>query len=996
MPLITPIQPSFAGGEYSPAIYPRVDLEKYKSGLRTAYNFIVHPQGGASNRCGFEYIASTKYSNSMSVAQEFIFSQDQAYALEFGHLYVRFFTDGAQLTSGGTAYEVATPYTESSLSQLRFESSADVIFITHPDFQQRTLTRFGGTNWVLDTIDYEDGPFMPENIDEGTSLSVAAVTGTTTLSISSTTTLDSTYGLLLHFDGANGSTTFDDETGKVVTAFGDAQISTAQSVFGGSSGYFDGVGDYLTIPDSSSWTFAANPFTIGVRIRFDTIAHGHPIVGQFVDANNFWIFYWQIDNALKFVNMVAGVQTTNVSGTWTPTANTWYELELVRTANNLQFRVDGVQKGANVAFATNMANLAAVLTIGKDASGFIFPTDLYTGYMDELRILPATAAHTTNYTSPTSAFNPFTTVSSSAFVFSPYHVGALFKLKHYVGNQAVTQAFASSTTSTSIKCFTTWRLITHGTWTGTIKIQKSTDSGTTWTDLRLFSSVNDFNANTSGTEDIETNPVPFLIRMNMSTYSSGTCNADLTSDPFYQEGIVQVASFTSTTSVQVSVLSEVGAITATTSWSEGSWSDYRGWPAVSRFYQDRLVYASTYSEPQTLWMTRTGNYYSFFRHSTLLDTDGITVSLPSRQLNAINGLVAFKKLLAFTSSSVWSIGPISGSALTPTTVNQDIEEYSGSANIAPVVLGTEALFSDSGEEVVRNIGFQLANDGFIGSETNILAKHFFEGYTIIKMAYQRKPNSTIWCLRSDGLLLALTYLKEQEVVAWSRHETDGEIKSICVIPGDNSDELWAIVERDNGMFMERMQGRKQHDLTGHVFLDSYTTALSNTAVISHLNHLANEVVGIVADDAYLGTYSVSASGTLALTTTYATSYIGLPYNSDFETLNIEVPLKNGTLQGAMIKIGNVTFRLINTRGGYVGPNSRTLHEAFTYAVLNSANYQQNGVALGATENASIDVRVPLGSGYEQGGRIFYRQQQPYPVTIGAVVPEFEFGAKNSG
>ncbi len=991
------LQASLAGGEVSPSIFPRVDLDKFKSSLRTCRNYIVHAQGGVSNRCGFEYIAAAKYSGSMCVTHEFIFNQTQAYAIEFGHKYIRFYTDGEQVMSSGSAYEVISPYLVGDLNDLRFEGSADVIFITHPSYKQRTLSRFGATDWRLETIDYTDGPFMPENTDESVSLAVSATTGSgVTLTLSGGTTVNANMMALLHGNGVDASTTITDTRAlRTWTAAGNAQIDTAQSKFGGASILLDGTGDYVTTPDSADFNFGTGDFTVGYWMRFNNLNSGSfsGLWSQYADANNYIIFYHQNGASLGLSVKVAGVEIIGFNWTWTPIVNTWYNVELVRSGSNFNVRIDGVSIGSTGVSATAMPDIAAAFDLGRATiSGSVYYIN---GWVDEFEILKGEARHTEDYTPQIAEYSTLVTTAQD-FTFDSLHVGALFKLTHYVGNQAVTAALGSATTSGSIRCFTTWRLITHGTWTGTLKIQKSSDGGTTWTDLRLFSSVNDFNANTSGTEDIETNPEPFLIRLNMSSYTSGTCNADLTADPFYQDGIAQATAYVSPVQLTVTMLTDAASTANTTSWAEGSWSDYRGYPSVSRFYQDRLAYAATPSEPQTIWMTETGNYYSFIRHSTLLDTDGITINLPSRQVNIINGLLSFKKLLAFTASSVWSIGPISGSALTPTTVTTDIEEYSGSSGISPAVIGTEAIYNQQGNEIIRNIGFQLNIDGYTGSEANILAYHLFQGYTITKMAYQKNPNSILWCLRSDGVLLALTYNQEQQVVAWTHHDTDGTIESICVIPGSVSDELWVSVSRNNGRYIERMQGRKQFDLTGHVFLDSYITQEDSTLVISAGSHLANQTVGIIADGVVLSQQVASASGTLTMSATYDLVYAGLPYNADFQTLNIEAPLKTGTIQGDKVKIGNITLRLLNSRAGaYIGPNENKLYEAFTYDELNRANFLCNGTTLGVTSNFSADVRIPLGGEYSNGGSFFLRHPTPVPLSIGSLIPEVSIGGASS-
>ena len=599
MALIRPITPSFSTGEVSPPIYARIDITRYKSALRKCRNFIIQPHGGAANRPGTRFVALTKYSSSetqSAIVQEFIFNEEQTYILEFGDYYVRFYTSGARVSvvassfsswsaataytrgdyvtlAGGTiyyleaaqstnqnpstnsptwaasaVYEEPTPYLEADVGNLRFESSADVIYITHPDYQPRTLTRFGATDFRLELYDPQDGPFAPEN---------------------------------------------------------------------------------------------------------------------------------------------------NVTG-------------------------QGIVDDVSVSASTLTGSVS----------------------------LTATSA-----------------------IFVSTDVGALFKVTHFVDGQKISSSLTGTGSTSSIESFTTWRLITHGTWTAKFDIEKSSDGGTTWTVIRSFSSVNDFNVDTSGTEDPEVHTTPFKIRITVTSYTSGTLNVDLTSDAYYQDGIGEITTYNAATSVWITTIQDLGETGNTTSWAHGAWSATRGYPAISRFYQDSLWFAATDSEPQTLWKSRTGFYDSFLRHSVLLDTDGITINLPSRQINKINGLVGLTRLIVLTTASEWSVGSSSTGVITPTTIDTRIENYRGSNGVSPVIVGNEVIYIQSNGKTVRNLGFELASDSFTGGEINILAKHLFDKWTIIDMAYQQDPDSTIWALRSDGMLLSCTYLREQEVVAWGWHDT---------------------------------------------------------------------------------------------------------------------------------------------------------------------------------------------------------------------------------
>jgi hypothetical protein len=150
MSLLKKLMAVFTGGEVSPALYSRVDIDRYNSSLRTARNFIIHPTGGASNRPGTKFVGAAHNGSDRAILQEFVFSRTQAYVLEFGNFYIGFYTDGNVISSGGSPYTITSPYSINDVEDLRFESSADVIWITHPSYQTRTLTRYG--NAKLDFI----------------------------------------------------------------------------------------------------------------------------------------------------------------------------------------------------------------------------------------------------------------------------------------------------------------------------------------------------------------------------------------------------------------------------------------------------------------------------------------------------------------------------------------------------------------------------------------------------------------------------------------------------------------------------------------------------------------------------------------------------------------------------------------------------------------------------------------------------------------------------
>jgi hypothetical protein len=394
------------------------------------------------------------------------------------------------------------------------------------------------------------------------------------------------------------------------------------------------------------------------------------------------------------------------------------------------------------------------------------------------------------------------TLTASAATFDALHVGSLWRLVHEVPGSSVTVSYTASNQSSSIKCGSIWRIVTRGTWTGKITVEKSTNGGATWTIIRSFYSAGDVNHNTFGEVD-----EPCLIRIDY-VHTSGTALADLSADPFTQTGIVKVTGFTNGTTVTADVLRDVGATAPTTDWAEGSWSDYRGYPACVTFFQDRLTFAATKTEPQTIWMTESGNYTSFARNEPLLDSDGITINLPSRKLNGIKSLAGLQSLVALTSASEWTIAPAVGTGvITPAAVETKEYGQRGSNGVDPVVVGNRLIFVQPHGSVVRDLGFEEEVLGLAGIDLSILSNHLFTGYSIVALAYQQEPDSLVWAVRDDGALLSMTYMREHEVIAWTPHETDGDVESICTIPGEDYDELWLAVKRGSSRFVERMVRR---------------------------------------------------------------------------------------------------------------------------------------------------------------------------------------------
>ncbi len=160
MPAINYMQTNFTGGQISPRLFGRIDLDRYQNGAEQIYNMLVHPHGGATRRSGFYHVNEVKNSEHNTILVRFEFSTTQAYILEFGDLYMRIYLNHGRLEVANVPVEVVTPYAHTELADLQWLQSNDVLYLFHKDYAVRKLERSDATTWTLSTIDFSDGPYL--------------------------------------------------------------------------------------------------------------------------------------------------------------------------------------------------------------------------------------------------------------------------------------------------------------------------------------------------------------------------------------------------------------------------------------------------------------------------------------------------------------------------------------------------------------------------------------------------------------------------------------------------------------------------------------------------------------------------------------------------------------------------------------------------------------------------------------------------------------------
>jgi len=186
----SPILTNFTSGELSPRLNGRIDVDKYYNGASKISNFIVLMHGGLTKRPGTRHISEIKTSsgsNSGARLIPFVFSKTQAYILEFGHNYIRFYKDeGVIVSSGTTPYELATTYTAAQVLELEFVQSADILYLVHESHKPRKLSRTGHTSWTLTDVPFVDGPYINTNVSSVT-MYPSGTTGSVNITASSST-----------------------------------------------------------------------------------------------------------------------------------------------------------------------------------------------------------------------------------------------------------------------------------------------------------------------------------------------------------------------------------------------------------------------------------------------------------------------------------------------------------------------------------------------------------------------------------------------------------------------------------------------------------------------------------------------------------------------------------------------------------------------------------------------------------------------------------------
>ena len=914
------IQPSFAAGEISPYVANRVDLDKYKSALLTAQNLVIRPFGGCYRRQGSEFIGKVKYDDKPTVLVAFNAGIDDAYLLEVGYQYIRIWEDGKY-----TKTELSTPY--NNVDNLQFTQSADTMFICSGDYPIQYLQRTA-TGWTFKEYEITE-PYY----DSATQAVNKETSFTTPGEYTFTPQITGKYTVEIIGAGGGGAGTGVQHYS--YTYGGDGQTAAGTMELqgeNGGSGEKKIIIDTLTAGQTYSVTVGAGGK--GGKSQYSRRGDAQPTGGTDGGKSSF--------NNVEAKGGGGGI-ASKPNG----------QNQSTKGKDGTPYQ--GGAKGGVSGVCKDIQRNPSQITDGEDGqNGYVRIT--FSG---------------NNELKPSATSGNDVIITATKDTFTPGMVNSHIKLTQQAENQSERieiQASSITEETKSIRVGKAWKITTHGTWKGKVTVYHSGDNKT-WQEYRSYKSNNDQNFTESGT--VTTPTWMKAVAVTDADNGSGKLTVDFSRNPYSNDGTAKITEVVSPTEVKTSVITDFANTDKTQVYALSSWNDDNGYPEMACFFQDRLVLAATKKEPYSIWMSRTGDYPNFGIEKVdggVTDDSAIKADLITRNGFEILHLVPAKDLVILTTGNEWIIE--GSSVITPAKINPRPQTMRGSNSCPPQHIGNRIVHVQRSGKTVRDLGYQYDADNYNGDDLTLLATHLTEGHKLVSSAYIQEPNSTLYYVRDDGVLLSLAFIKEQNVFAWSHQKTDGKYKKVASIPNGTSDVLYVTVERNDKTYIERFNP----DMKAAVYMDSYI--IGSGSSIKAL-HLIGKTVQVLADGTRLQDAVVPENGLVAFGQSFLNIIIGLTYETKVEQPGPDIGLKEGTMQARISKINTVVLRVEKSYGGHIG-------YTFKDKDMDELRYEDYETL----ETGDIVQQMPVANiGSNTKNHICIKHDEPFPFELNAIIRE---------
>jgi hypothetical protein len=908
---------SFNGGEISPALAGRVDLPGMRRSCRRLRNFIAAPTGPAYRRPPLLHAGTALGTRLLP----FHAGDGASYQIELANLKLRVW----DATAGTLVATLDALWTTAQTDRVQFTQSNDVMWLTHPAVEPQELRREGG-GWVLAGVPWAWPPLRDDNATPVT-LSADGTTGVVNLTASEpifTAAHANAYWQISHFRDNTSDELVANVTPPataVLTLDGlpvaDEQFSIGTQVYvwatapqapyqvkieatvplcrdnaveaingtGGGTATGTGTQPHPLVIASDGGSTAG-----GTKATAILSASGNPVRNTTVKIGNTTYTFWpttgdthtvpmggsreaSLANLVSYVNSGASEHPDVV-------ASTALDGKITFTAKVTGVDKNNIALGATGIFSWNTPKLTGGSTASQEkvkitarAHGLAGNDIPLADDMDNAEWKPGSA----------------TSVTAGGDELEKVSPGVRIKGR--------------------------WNFTTLGRWQGTVYIeQKNSQDG--WDVIRQYQGRMDTNKTDEGVTD-----TPAVLRIRVA-HLAGAETSDVPQPRFILEaaealvhGLVQILiPQAGGTVASARVISELHSKAPTPIWREGAFSVHRGFPAAVALHEERLLFGGNASEPQKVWGSAAGDFRNF--EETGLADGSWQYPFTSQQANPIRWMSSARGLLIATAGSerVWDSGEHGITPLHPPVQRQ--LTWNGSEPVQAVPVGDVVLFVQRGGYALLEYGYEEASGSYIAPDLTQLVDHLtLSGFKAV--AVQRTPFTIIWAVTHDGQLLACTYARRDEVIAWAPQPVGGPVRSVSVVPGaaGQADEVWIVVYRHLTHRLERLDpGHWTRLHTGgklwHLDAAAIRTA-GPGGVATNLDHLDKLPVRVFADGREVPDRAV-IDGTL--TVPGATEIIaGVVSPAEFQPALFDFITDTGTSTGRKFVCKQVHLRLYQTR-----------------------------------------------------------------------------------
>ena len=572
-----------------------------------------------------------------------------------------------------------------------------------------------------------------------------------------------------------------------------------------------------------------------------------------------------------------------------------------------------------------------------------------------------------------SALSGSITLTASRSVFTPENVGSLYRLSS-IGQRveasiAAEDNFTNEIRVTGVGADRRFTLSISGTWSGTVSLQRSIGAPGAWVNVNTYTS----NGTTTYADGLDNSVVYYRIGIETGNYTSGTADMYLEFSSGSITGVCRVTGYTSATQVSAIVLDELGGTDATTTWSEGAWSDRRGWPSAVALAEGRL------------WWFGNGQAYGSVSDAfTSFDPDYEGDAGPiNRAVSDVSGYdvawaLALDRLMVGTGLPIRVIRSSSlDEPITPTNYNAKTQSAKGAWETMPAASGKIGYFIGGDGVSLYEMRPDNAGIDYGTVKMNLLVPEIgAPGF--IKVAVQEEPEVRVHCVLADGTAAILIRDEAENVACWVKFETDGDIEDVAVIPSPGESRVFYRVKRTiNGATVRYHEELAPMDeCVGGQLSRCADSHVTGTGVITGLDHLEGETVVVWADGVDQGSHVVTSGALPTLLTSFTTWCAGLPYEAQYQSAKLTGQTQLGLSLTQRSRINMIGLVLADThaQGLQFGPSFDVMDDLPT--VENGADVDPDFV----WESYDEDM-IEFPGDWDTDNRICLTASAPRPCTV---------------